>query len=205
MNDEEDRLDACKKAELKQREEIDKDSRQVEELKSQRLSKKQECDYIEEEVGKARRDVGAVAKDIQAAQKQAVSLEAKLETRKNERHNILMQCKMEDIAVPMLVGDLEDIVQQEHSQSDSSNAQSNSTAIYERESRYSCSFSANVHVSIIGRFFILLLIIRSICSIILRIVFLLLLCVHFSTQSSYNYVQMKKKFFTVHLSYVIVA
>lgn len=84
----------CKKAEQKQREEIDKDSRQVEDLKSQRLSKKQECDCIEEEVGKARREVGAVAKDIQAAQKQVVSFEAKFESKKNERHNILMQCKV---------------------------------------------------------------------------------------------------------------
>lgn len=58
------------------------------------MSKKQECDLIEEAVGKARREVGAVAKDIQASQKQAVSLEAKFESKKNERHKILMHCKV---------------------------------------------------------------------------------------------------------------
>lgn len=94
MNDEEERLESCKKQEQKQRDEIDKDLRQVDQLKAERLSKKQECDSMEEEVGKARREVGAIAKDVQAAQKQVVSLEGKIESKKSERHNILMQCKV---------------------------------------------------------------------------------------------------------------
>lgn len=94
VNDEEERLESCKKQEQKQREEIDKDLRQVEQLKAERLSKKQECDSMEDEVGKARREVGAIAKDIQAAQKHVVSLEGKIESKKSERHNILMQCKV---------------------------------------------------------------------------------------------------------------
>lgn len=94
VHDEEINLEQCKKAEQKSRDAIDKDSRQVEDLKSQRLLKKQEYDTNEEEVGKARREVGTVAKDLQAVQKQLVSLEAKFESKKNERHHILMQCKV---------------------------------------------------------------------------------------------------------------
>lgn len=94
VNDEEERLESCKKQEAKQRDEIDKDLRQVDQLKAERLSKKQECDNMEEEVGKARREVGAIAKDVQAAQKQVVHLEGKIESKKSERHNILMQCKV---------------------------------------------------------------------------------------------------------------
>lgn len=134
VNDEEERLEACKKAEQKQREEIDKDSRQVEELKAKRLSKRQECDSMDEDMGKARREVGAIAKDIQAAQKQVVSLEGKIESKKSERHNILMQCKMDDIAIPMLFGNMEDIVQQDPTQSSASDS-INSSQLYERESR----------------------------------------------------------------------
>lgn len=37
--------------------------------------------------------VGAIAKDIQAAQKLVNNLESKLEMRKGERHSILMHCK----------------------------------------------------------------------------------------------------------------
>lgn len=94
VNDEEERLESAKKQEQKQRDDIDRDLRQVDELKAERLSKKQECDNMEDEVGKARRDVGAIAKDVQASQKQVLSLEAKIEGKKNDRHNILMQCKV---------------------------------------------------------------------------------------------------------------
>lgn len=94
VNDEEEKLESCKKQEQKQREEMDRDFRQIDELKAQRLSKKQECDNIEEEVGKARREVGTIAKDIQAAQKQVLSLENKIENKKSARHDILIQCKV---------------------------------------------------------------------------------------------------------------
>lgn len=94
VNDEEERLETCKKQEQKQREEMDKDLQQVEQLKSQRLNKKQEVDGMEEDLGKARREVGQIAKDVQAAQKTVVSLEAKIESKKSERHAILMQCKV---------------------------------------------------------------------------------------------------------------
>ena len=94
VNDEEERLETCRKQEAKQREEIDKDLQQVEQLKAQRLNKKQEVDGMEEELGKARREVGSIAKDVQAAQKAVVSLETKIEGKKSERHAILMQCKV---------------------------------------------------------------------------------------------------------------
>lgn len=94
MNDEEEKLETCKRQEQKQRDEIDKDLQQVEHLKSLRLNKKQEVEASEEEVGKARREVGSVAKDVQASQKSVVSLEAKIESKKSERHTILMQCKV---------------------------------------------------------------------------------------------------------------
>lgn len=94
VNDEEEKLETCKRQEQKQRDEIDKDLQQVEHLKSLRLNKKQEVEGSEDEVGKARREVGSVAKDVQVAQKAVVSLESKIESKKSERHTILMQCKV---------------------------------------------------------------------------------------------------------------
>ncbi|XP_022904149.1 structural maintenance of chromosomes protein 1A-like isoform X2 [Onthophagus taurus] len=140
VNDEEEKLESCKKQEAKQREEIDKDMRQVDHLKAQRLSKKQECDGMEEEVGKARREVGAIAKDVQAVQKQVLSLEAKIETKKSDRHTILMQCKMDDIVIPMLVGNMEDIVQPDPSSNPSADT-STSAVQYEREARIQIDYS----------------------------------------------------------------
>lgn len=53
-----------------------------------------DVDAMEEQIGKARREVGAIAKDIQAAQKLVASIESKLELRRGERHSILMHCKV---------------------------------------------------------------------------------------------------------------
>ncbi|XP_045462498.1 structural maintenance of chromosomes protein 1A [Harmonia axyridis] len=139
VNDEEERLEAGKKQEQKHRDEIDKDLQQVEQLKTQRLSKKQEVDGMEEELGKARREVGSIAKDVQTAQKAIVSFEGKIESKRSERHTILMQCKMDDIAIPMLVGNMEDIVAADP-QSQSVSGDSSSTNL-EKESRIKIDYN----------------------------------------------------------------
>ncbi|KAJ8936214.1 hypothetical protein NQ318_014843 [Aromia moschata] len=140
VSDEEEKLETCKKQEAKHRDEIDKDLQQVEQLKALRLNKKQELEAAEEEVGKARREVGAVAKDVQAAQKSIVSLEGKIESKKSERHTILMQCKMDDIAIPMHVGNMEDIVASTPSQSSSGDT-SSTLQQYEKEARIKIDYS----------------------------------------------------------------
>ncbi|CAH1367459.1 hypothetical protein MTP99_008700 [Tenebrio molitor] len=140
VNDEEERLETCKKQEQKQREEIDKDLHQVEQLKAQRLNKKQEVDGMEEELGKARREVGSIAKDVQAVQKAVVSLESKIEGKKSERHAILMQCKMDDIAIPMIVGNMEDIAASDPSQSSSGDL-SSTVQQYEKEARIKIDYN----------------------------------------------------------------
>ena len=94
MQDAEDKLESARQAESNQKAEIEHDETQMEKLKSQRTGKKMEVDAKEEEIGKCRREVGAIAKDILAAQKQLNFVENKIEQRKLERHNILMNCKV---------------------------------------------------------------------------------------------------------------
>lgn len=94
VQDAEDKLESAKQTELNQKAEIDHDEQQMEQLKSSRNAKKMEVDQKEDEIGKARREVGAIAKDIQAAQKQLNAIETKIEQKKAERHAILMQCKV---------------------------------------------------------------------------------------------------------------
>lgn len=69
-------------------------------------------------------------------------MESKIESKKSVRHNILKQCKMEDIAIPMLVGNMEDIAQEstasatnEGSANETSDTTYNSSVQYEREAR----------------------------------------------------------------------
>lgn len=138
--DDEDELERANQAKHKQMTEIDKDMRELERLKSERLNKKNDVDAMEEQIGKARREVGTIAKDIQALQKQVSNLETKLEMRKAERHSILKHCKMEDIAIPMMRGNMEDIAQ-EASMESSMDSSTQAQQIYDRESRITIDYS----------------------------------------------------------------
>jgi len=143
VNDDEEELDIAKQAEQKQMSEIDKDMRKLEVFKTEKMSKKNDLDNMDEEIAKARRDVGNVAKELQSVQKIINGLETKIDQKKSERHSILKQSKMEDIVIPMSQGNMEDIDQDGNLGESSSapNSESmedsvvNTQAIYERENR----------------------------------------------------------------------
>ncbi|XP_046994754.1 structural maintenance of chromosomes protein 1A isoform X1 [Schistocerca americana] len=139
VQDDEDDLETAKQAEQKQMADIERDMRSLDSLKSERMSKKAEVDNMEEEIGKARREMGGIAKDIQAAQKQVTALESKIEQRRADRHSILKQCKMEDIAIPMQRGNMEDIAQEtstgDNTETTSETNSLSTQQIYDRESR----------------------------------------------------------------------
>ncbi|KAL7300693.1 hypothetical protein TKK_0006673 [Trichogramma kaykai] len=142
VQDAEDKLESAKQTEKNQKGEIENDERQMEQLKSSRTAKKVEFDQKEEEIGKCRREVGSITKDVQAANKQLNSIENKIEQRKSERHTILMNCKMEDIAIPMIRGNMEDIASDTSAVRDSEANESVSTQKqYERESRITIDYS----------------------------------------------------------------
>ncbi|RZF46730.1 hypothetical protein LSTR_LSTR002593 [Laodelphax striatellus] len=141
--DDEYELERAVQAQNKQSSEMEKDKAEIDRLKTERLAKKTDVDAMDEEIGKARREVGSIAKDIQGLQKQVSNAESKLEMKKAERHSILKHCKMEDIAIPMLRGNMEDIAQDssmmDSSSMDTSTAQSQQ--IYDRESRIQIDYT----------------------------------------------------------------
>lgn len=119
VQDDEDSLESLKQAEKRHREEIEKDKEKIETLKLEKSNKKKMVDEMEEETAKARRDVASLAKDIATISHQISSCENKIETKRNERMNILRSCKMDDIQIPMIKGDMDDILQEEGDQSTS--------------------------------------------------------------------------------------
>ncbi len=48
-----------------------------------------------------RRDVGTVAKELQTANKTMNQLDIQVEQERAARHSILIQCKMDNIKIPM--------------------------------------------------------------------------------------------------------
>lgn len=113
VQDDEDSLESLKQAEKRHREDIDKDKEKIEAHKLEKQNKKKMVDEMEEETSKARRDVASLAKDIASISHQISTCENKIETKRNERLNILRSCKMDDISIPMLRGDMDDILQEQ--------------------------------------------------------------------------------------------
>ena len=109
VQDDEDSLETAKKHEQSQMNEIDRDMREVDELKKKKSFLKSENDKLDEEVNAARRDVGTIAKELQVANKLINQLEAQVEQEKAGRHSILIQCKMDNVQIPMSKGNLDEI------------------------------------------------------------------------------------------------
>lgn len=94
ISDEEDILAKCIQNEDKQREAIEEDKTQIEQLKNEKQEKKKIVDQMEKDTNKARHDVAALAKEVYNINYQISSIDTKIETKKNERHNILIQSKV---------------------------------------------------------------------------------------------------------------
>uniref|UniRef100_A0A336MXJ1 Structural maintenance of chromosomes protein n=2 Tax=Culicoides sonorensis TaxID=179676 RepID=A0A336MXJ1_CULSO len=112
VQDDEDSLETFKQAERRHLQEIEVDKQKIEELKQLKNTKKTQVDQMEEETAKARREVQVCAKELANISHQIGSTENKIESKKIERHNLLMQAKMEAIAIPILRGSLDDVTQQ---------------------------------------------------------------------------------------------
>ncbi|XP_030369626.1 structural maintenance of chromosomes protein 1A [Scaptodrosophila lebanonensis] len=112
VQDEEDALEGLKTAEARYLKEIDEDKEKMEKFKQEKQAKKQAVDDMEEDISKARRDVANLAKEIHNVSSHMSSIESKIEAKKNERQNILLQAKTDCIAVPLLKGSLDDAVRQ---------------------------------------------------------------------------------------------
>lgn len=97
---------------------------------------------MEEETAKARREVQVLAKELANCSLKIGSAENKIESKKSERHNLLMQSKMEAIAIPMLRGSLDDVAQQGESESNQESSISDRNA---REQLIQIDYSSLPH------------------------------------------------------------
>ncbi|XP_075978364.1 structural maintenance of chromosomes 1 [Anticarsia gemmatalis] len=130
VQDAEDELEGGRQAEAKQRQEIDADLRRADTLKAERAAARARQEHADEDVNKARKDLTSIQKDIQTIQKQMSSIESRIESKRSDRHNILRQCKIDDIIIPLLEGNLDDTADTESDPSSLSTTQQ-----YRKESR----------------------------------------------------------------------
>lgn len=142
VQDDEDSLESLKQAEKRYRDEIEKDKEKIEILKLDKQNKKKMVDEMEEETGKARRDVASLAKDIASLSHQISSSENKIETKRNERLNLMRQCKMDDIQIPLLKGNMEDILQETENSDQASSSASLTTLMQSKVSEIQIDYRA---------------------------------------------------------------
>ena len=128
-----DALETAKKIEQTQMGDIDTEMRDVDKLKQTKSMLKGKMDELEENVNVARKDVGSVSKELQAANKAINQLEASIESEQANRHSHLLQCKLNNILIPIKRGSLDDIDEDGGDESMEMSASQPSHIIYEKE------------------------------------------------------------------------
>merc|ERR1711992_253171 len=134
VQDAEDQLETSKKTESGIMHEIDKEVKEVEKLKSEKTYLKDEVDKLDDAVEKAKKDVAGVQKELGNISKAINQIESSLDNERSNRHNILKQCKMDSINIPMRKGRLEEIEDEDDPSIDVSASQP-SHIIYEKEEK----------------------------------------------------------------------
>ncbi|KAF7992843.1 hypothetical protein HCN44_005187 [Aphidius gifuensis] len=145
VQDADDKLEQAKQGEANQKNEIDNDEAQMEKLKVNKNNIKIEVDQKESDMNKCKKDVASAQKEITKAEKELALVDTKIEEKKAERHAMLMTCKMEDITIPMLNGNMEDIADDNGGGQNDTTTNNDSTLNtqqqYERESKIKIDYT----------------------------------------------------------------
>merc|ERR1711923_277186 len=141
VQDAEDQLETSRKTESGIMHEIDKEVKEVEKLKSEKTYLKDEVDKLDDAVEKAKKDVAGVQKELGNISKAINQIESSLDNERSNRHNILKQCKMDSINIPMRKGRLEEIEDEDDPSIDVSASQP-SHVIYEKEEKIKIDYNS---------------------------------------------------------------
>lgn len=109
VEDEERNLLQARESEKSEMKAIEQEMNKVEQFKNEKISKKTELDSVEDEISEEKRALSAMQRDMSSVQKALMAIECRLESKKADRHAILLHCKMECIDLPLRHGSLEDV------------------------------------------------------------------------------------------------
>ncbi|XP_063784967.1 structural maintenance of chromosomes protein 1B isoform X1 [Pseudophryne corroboree] len=139
LGSEEEAVTKLKKDESRFRNVVERTLSQLQEFKNQLTLKKSEVADAQRFVEEIRRKLLNINREVGKKQKETMTVESLLEQRKLERHNLLLDCKVQDLQVTLLAGSLDDITEIElDTESESTLA---SADIYEREKNICIDYS----------------------------------------------------------------
>ncbi|XP_069823979.1 structural maintenance of chromosomes protein 1B [Dendropsophus ebraccatus] len=131
MRKEEEEIEKLKKEEQRIRLKVEEVLSEQQQLRNQLTLKKSELRDAQNLVEDVRKRLLNVNRDVGKKQKETMTVESKIEQKRLERHNLLLDCKVQDLAVDLLAGSLDDITEIElETESGSTPATAD---IYERE------------------------------------------------------------------------
>lgn len=107
VSDEAENLKEANKAEKKEKDGIAEEMDKLDELKKSKGNKKNEVDALEGEMTEEKKGLSIIQKEISAVQKQLMGIECKMESKRADRHAVLLSCKMECIDIPLESGDMD--------------------------------------------------------------------------------------------------
>ncbi|XP_075712057.1 structural maintenance of chromosomes protein 1B [Rhinoderma darwinii] len=139
LRKEEDEISKLKKEEQRIRFTVDEVLSEQQQLKNHLTLKKSEVGDGQNLVEEVRKKLLSINREVGKKQKETMIIESKLEQKRLERHNLLLDCKVQDFQIILLAGSLEDIMEVElETESDSTPATAD---IYERERNIRIDYS----------------------------------------------------------------
>ncbi|CAM4444402.1 unnamed protein product [Lepidochelys olivacea] len=109
-------------------------------LKDRLITLKTEVTKSQNEVEESRKKLLTLNREMGKLQKEAISIETSLEQKRLERHNMLLECKVQDLRISVLLGSLDEISEVElGTEAESTEATAD---IYERERAIQIDYSS---------------------------------------------------------------
>lgn len=138
-------IQSCKQDEKKAMRDIQETEVQLDELKKKKVESKHGCDSKAQDIEQIRKDLAKCNKEMSQYQKHLSAQELKTEQKKEVRHSLLQQCKMEGITLPMKRGnpaELDETQEIDSMMSQQNNISTQNTmAMYEREGQLEFDYS----------------------------------------------------------------
>nr|XP_033807991.1 structural maintenance of chromosomes protein 1B isoform X1 [Geotrypetes seraphini] len=82
---------------------------ELKQIKNLLILKKSEVGEVQNQVEEARKKLLTINREVMKIQKETISIEISLEQQRLKRHNLLLECKVQDLQISLLLGSLEEI------------------------------------------------------------------------------------------------
>ncbi|XP_032003114.1 structural maintenance of chromosomes protein 1B-like [Hylobates moloch] len=109
-------------------------------LKDIRVTQNSNAEKVQTQIEEERKKFLAVDREVGKLQKEVVIIQTSLEQKRLEKHNLLLNCKVQDIEIILLLGSLDDIIEVEMgTEAESTQA---TIDIYEKEEAFEIDYSS---------------------------------------------------------------